>query len=124
MAHDFLIYDFGTDEETAQQARHKVDSWAQGFRLGKKILLKFEREASGAEAEGKQAEKGKKKAPAKSGNVRAFIRLDFSSHEKLSHQRWLERIPTEEPFKSVKGKVVRPGSPEHQESAEIFEKLD
>jgi hypothetical protein len=123
MAHDFLIYDFGTDEETAQQARHKVDSWAQGFRLGKKILLKFERENPSSEEGTKKPEKGNKATVAKAVKVRAFVRLDFSSHEKLSHQRWLERIPTEEPFKSAKGKVVRPGDPAHGETAETFEKL-
>ena len=44
MAHDFLIFDFGNDEETAQQARRKVENWIQGFRLGKKMILKYERE--------------------------------------------------------------------------------
>ena len=44
MAHDFLIFDFGSDEETAQQARRKVENWIQGFRLGKKMILKYERE--------------------------------------------------------------------------------
>ncbi len=129
MAHDFLIYDFGSDEDTAQQARHKVDNWAQGFRLGKKILLKFERESvegeAAGDAEAKGSAKTKKKAPAAAGGkVRAFVRLDFSSHEKLSHQRWLERIPTEEPFKSAKGKLIRPGDPAHAETAETFEELD
>ena len=44
MAHDFLIYDFGTDEETAQSARRKVEGWAQSYRLGKKLTFKFDRE--------------------------------------------------------------------------------
>src|ERR1700679_1659313 len=44
MAHSYLIFDFGKNEETAQQARHKVESWKQGFRLGNKIAIKFERE--------------------------------------------------------------------------------
>ena len=44
MAHDFLIFDFETNEGAAQQARHRVEGWTQGFRLGKKMLLKFERE--------------------------------------------------------------------------------
>ena len=43
MAHSYLVFDFGTDEETAQQARHKIEAWKQGFRLGNKMLLKFER---------------------------------------------------------------------------------
>ncbi|MGC2740953.1 MAG: hypothetical protein WA274_23930, partial [Candidatus Acidiferrales bacterium] len=103
MAHDFLIFDFATNEEAAQQARHKVEGWTQGFRLGKKMLLKFEREdakaAKEAENSGAKTGGGKKKSAAKensaeeAGRVRVLIRLDFSEHEKLSHQRWLDRIP-------------------------------
>jgi hypothetical protein len=132
MAHDFLIYDFGTDEETAQAARHKVEVWAQGFRLGKKLMLKFEREHpetdGEAEADGDDekhtAKKKKSGHGAKGGKVHAIVRLDFSTHEKLSHQRWLDRIPTEEPFKSAKGKVVRSGHPDHHETSKRFEGLE
>jgi hypothetical protein len=134
MAHDFLIFDFGNDEETAQQARRKVENWIQGFRLGKKMILKYEREdAESTEDEGgdESASKSsahKKKASRKSGeesaaNVRVLIRLDFSDHEKLSHQRWLDRIPTEDPFKSKKAKIVRQNDPQFGETAELFDTL-
>jgi hypothetical protein len=134
MAHDFLIFDFGNDEETAQQARRKVDNWIQGFRLGKKMILKYEREdAAGEAAEPEEDTKPKtatqkKKASSKSAddsvaNVRVLIRLDFSDHEKLSHQRWLDRIPTEEPFKSKEAKIVRQNDPKFVETAELFDTL-
>ncbi|MFZ3216266.1 MAG: hypothetical protein WA192_09425 [Candidatus Acidiferrales bacterium] len=133
MAHDFLIFDFGSEEETAQQARHKVEGWTQGFRLGKKMLLKFEREEAGDSPEsGDAANKpaaAKKKFAAKGdgaqpgGKIRILIRLDFSDHEKLSHQRWLDRIPTEEPFKSTKAEIIRPGQPGFAEVSERFESL-
>lgn len=128
MAHDFLIYEFGSDEDKAQQARHKVESWAQGFRLGKKLLLKFDRtESEGASEDGEKASKGASKNKSGAGNgdtVSAIVRLDFSPHEKLSHQRWLDRIPTEEPFKSVKGKVVRAGDAAHRQTSDRFNALD
>jgi hypothetical protein len=133
MAHDFLIFDFGTNEEVAQQARHKVEGWTQGFRLGKKMLLKFEREAaddsSESETDAKKASASKKKSAAKSdgaepsAKVRVLVRLDFSDHEKLSHQRWLDRIPTEEPFKSAKAEIIRQGQPGFAEAAELFDSL-
>jgi hypothetical protein len=127
MAHDFFVYDFGSDEEKAQQARHKVASWAQGFRLGKKLLLKFDRSDSDEAAEDSEkpakAAAPKKKATNGDATVSAIVRLDFSSHEKLSHQRWLERIPTEEPFKSAKGKVVRSGDAAHRETSDRFDAL-
>jgi hypothetical protein len=142
MAHSYLIFDFGKNEEAAQQARHKVESWKQGFRLGNKILIKFERAEAEDEsdaaskhdaAEGKRG--GKKKSSAKGAkanaedkdediaNVRVLVRLDFSDHEKLSLQRWLDRIPTEEPFKSVEGTIIRQGDPEFVKTAELFETL-
>ena len=133
MAHDFLIFDFGTNEETAQQARHKVEGWTQGFRLGKKMLLKFEREATGdsseSETDAKKPAATKKKSAAKSdaaepsAKVRVLVRLDFSDHEKLSHQRWLDRIPGEEPFKSAKAEIIRQGQPGFAEAAELFDSL-
>jgi hypothetical protein len=129
MAHDFLIFDFGNDEETAQQARRKVDNWIQGFRLGKKMILKYEREdAAGEAAEPEEDAKPKtatqkKKASSKFANVRVLIRLDFSDHEKLSHQRWLDRIPTEEPFKSKEAKIVRQNDAKFVETAELFDTL-
>jgi hypothetical protein len=136
MAHDFLIFDFGKDEETAQQARRKVENWIQGFRLGKKMILKYERDDAANEV----AETDEEDAAAKSAthkkrtrksadetesptNVRVLIRLDFSDHEKLSHQRWLDRIPTEEPFKSKEAKIVRQNDPKFGETAELFDTL-
>src|ERR1700683_3277336 len=132
MAHDFLIFDFGTNEEIAQQARHKVEGGTQGFRLGKKMLLKFEREAADDSADSAKAEKpaaSKKKSATKadaaepSAKVRVLVRLDFSDHEKLSHQRWLDRIPAEEPFKSAKTEIIRQGQPGFTEAAELFDSL-
>src|SRR5208282_4485803 len=72
MAQSILIFDFGTNEEAVQQARHKVEVWKQAFRLGDKISLKFEREEPAekaaaaderpAEASGKTKSGGKKPA--------------------------------------------------------------
>jgi hypothetical protein len=150
MAHSFLIFDFGANEEAAQQARHRIEGWKQGFRLDKKMQLKFERqeaepkpqEAPAAPAKSaKSGAKGKAKAAAKStsgdetasktstataesAKIRLVVRLDFSDHEKLSHQRWLERIPAEEPFKSANPQVIRAGEPEFNATSELFDSLD
>jgi hypothetical protein len=127
MAHSFLIFDFGNDEEAAQQASHRVEGWRQGFRLDKKLQVKFERK----EAEEKQdtaSEPAPKKAKADGkdaqAGIRLIVRLDFSDHEKLSHRQWLERIPSEEPFKAAKPKIVRSGDPEFAATAGRFDSLD
>ena len=135
-----MVFDFGTNEEAAQQARQKVERWKQGFRLGNKIQLKFERQES-AEPEGAQAEKvasaesqpGKKKSPvsgakegekaASGGHVRLMVRLAFSDHEKILYQRWLDRIPAEEPFKSAKAETVHPGDAAFAQLSEMFDSL-
>ena len=150
MAYSFLVFDFGGDEDAAQQARHRIEGWRQGFRLDKKLQLKFERKdleakqdtaaeppakASKGSSKGKAASNTKVKTagaaeaeagsnPLPASGIRLIVRLDFSDHEKLSHQRWLERIPTEEPFKTAKQKVVRPGGPEFETTEELFESLD
>ena len=137
MAQSFLVFDFGSDEELAQQARHKVDGWKQGFRLDKKLLLKFNRsEASEANEKADDEEKAQseKKGGAKSRrkkaaetsakeNIQLIIRLDFSDHERLSYQRWLERIPTEAPFKDAQSKVIRQNDAEFAGTAERFDSL-
>ncbi|HKV05775.1 MAG TPA: hypothetical protein VJO53_11810 [Candidatus Acidoferrales bacterium] len=141
MAQSILIFDFGTNEEAAQQARHKIEAWKQGFRLGNKMLLKFDRgdsaekndgesDAPAKPAAGEKKPAGKKSAGKENqgaetaARVRLLLRLDFSDHEKLSHQRWLDRIPGEEPFKSAKAETIRSGDPAHSKTAELFDSLD
>lgn len=137
MAQSFLVFDFGSDEGLAQQARHKVDGWKQGFRLDKKLLLKFDRSDASeagekaddepkAHGEKKSSEKSRrKKSPETSAreNIQLIIRLDFSDHERLSYQRWLERIPTEVPFKDAQSKIILQNDAEFAGTAERFDSL-
>lgn len=125
MAHTYLICDFGSNEEAAQQARHKVERWRQGFRLGDKLLVKFDRgdeESSGSKTSAKAA--GKKATGTEKQSLMVMVRLDFSEHEKLSHQRWLERIPAEALFRDAHPKIVRQGDPDFAGAAERFDALD
>jgi hypothetical protein len=138
MPHIYLLFDFAQDEEKAQQARHKLEGWKQAFRLDKKLLYKMER--SGAEpsdgaaaAKPPKAEKGKGKAKAASKaeetpvaskeEIKLFIRLAFSGHEKLSEQRWVQRIPAEEPFQGASPKVVKTGDAAFEATEKQFEEL-
>lgn len=142
MAHSFLIFDFGGNEDVAQQARHKVDAWKQGFRLGKKLELKFDRKApeaasdtapeaprEGSKSKAKSKEKTKSAHPSGSNaepqaQIHLIVRLDFSEHEKLSNQRWLDRIPSEEPFKTMKSQIVRASDPKFKATSDLFESLN
>jgi hypothetical protein len=150
MAYSFLVFDFGVDEDAAQQARHRIDGLRQGFRLDKKLQLKFEREELEAKevtapkpspkqvkgSSQKQASSGAKgkaageaaeesdSSPAAQPEIRLIVRLDFSDHEKLAQRHWIERISSEDIFKSAKSKVVRSGNPEFASIAERFDSLD
>ena len=112
MPQSYLIFDFGGNEEAAQQARHRVDGWKQAFRLGRKLELRFERQAG---PEAKDAENPQ--------HLRLLVRLDFSDHEKLSHTRWLERIPAEAPFKGLPVEVVRAKDEGYAKTEALFDSL-
>lgn len=150
-----MRFDFGTDEEKAQQARHKLEGWRQAFRLDKRVQYKMDRPESAtpadgpakpapseksaaktkekpakasAKAEGKSNDPAASKAAAKSdatsnGKVGLLVRLYFSPHEKLSEQRWLARIPAEEPFKSASPKVINHDDPEFDATDQQFEAI-
>jgi hypothetical protein len=111
MAQSFLVFDFGSNEDAAQQARHRIDSWKQAFRLDKKLLLKFDREEQ--KGDGSEGQR-----------ILLIVRLDFSDHEKLSQQRWLDRIPSEEPFKEAHPKLIRHGDEEFTPTAKRFDDLE
>jgi hypothetical protein len=136
MSETYLTFDFGTNEDAAQQARHKLDGWKQAFRLDKKLLFKFDRgEAAapepaesapaGAPAKGKAKAKPTKeeKPAAPSGTVKLLVRLYFSDHEKLSAQRWILRLPAEDPFKAAAPRVVPHGDADFVATQEHFENL-
>lgn len=129
MPYSFLIFDFGDNEEAARKARLAIEGWKQAFRLDRKLLLKFDSGDAGEPdlPEGKSAakrkEKGKKKEKRKE-RLRLMVRLDFSDHERLSHQRWLDRIPAEPLFRDAHPKVIRQGDPDFSEAASRFDLLD
>lgn len=161
MSQTYLLFDFGTDEEKAQQARHKLEGWKQAFRLDKKLLYKLDRAEAEPKAESSApaAEPEESPAPAKSakskakpvpkskqessaadvakgakdapeeaepanGKVHLLVRLYFSGHEKLTEQRWVGRIPAEEPFKGASPRIVHEGEPQFEEVVSQFDSLE
>jgi hypothetical protein len=151
MAHIYMSFDFGTDEEKAQQARHKLEMWKQAFRLDKKLLYKFER--TGTEGEATQSEEGglkpvvttakkdstkaaktgksksktedKESARASAnGNVKLYLRFAFSGHEKMTQERLLKKFPSEEPFSEMPAETVKDGDAEFGEFETKFDSLE
>ena len=138
MPHIYIQFDFAKDEEKVQQARHKLEGWKQAYRLDKKLLFKFERIANTAHAEdsaktdkaeqpdkskGKSKEKPEPAVAAPPESVKLLVRLDFSNHEKLSGQRWLQRIPSEEPFQGASPLVVKPTDAPFADTEKHFDDL-
>jgi hypothetical protein len=144
MAHTYMLFDFGADEETAQKARHKLEGWKQAFRLDKKLQFKFDRgettasevpsepASEAAEKPAKTKSKAKPKAKGKAnedaaeknGDVKLLVRLYFSAHEKLSEQQWLDRIPADELFKGAAPQVIQEGQPDFPEVLKQFDSLE
>jgi hypothetical protein len=136
MAQVFLLFDFGSDEEAAQKARLRVEAWKQAFRLGNKLQFKLERKSPGEPgnsqepkhhmAKGKHsADKEESGSKAKAADrIRLLIRLDFSAHEKHLFQTWLDRIPSEEPFKSAKPEAIQRGAQNFEQTVELFDFLN
>lgn len=107
MSSSYLIFDFDGNEDAAQQARQRLENWIRGFRLGNKLSFQFDRHEPGEEKDAL-------------ANIRMIIRVDFSGHEKLSRQRWLERIPADDSFKPAKHQLVAPGDPAYAGADEKF----
>jgi len=147
MAHIYMSFDFGSDEEKAQQARHKLEMWKQAFRLDKKLLYKFERAAEEVsethesleldEKSGRRPKSGKPSKPGKSetkvesnhptasnGSVKLYLRLAFSAHEKMTEDRLLKKFPSEGPFSELSSKAVKDGDAEFAALEEKFESLE
>jgi hypothetical protein len=146
MAQSYLIFDFGSNEEAAEQARIAIDRWKQAFRLDKKVMTRFDRssedggekaggaEPDAAESDDAKAHRTRKHAAAKEAadkepaqnepapeQITLIVRLEFSDHERLSHQRWLARIPAEEPFKHAHPQIIESGNPEFAAVVERFQ---
>ena len=146
MAHIYMTFDFGTDEEKVQQARHKLEMWKQAFRLDKKLLYKFERtvdegateksveldeksEKASKAVKGTKTGKSKGKAEPEgsapsNGNVKLYLRFAFSGHEKMTEDRLLKKFPSEEPFSDLSPKAVKDGDAEFGALEEKFDALE
>ena len=84
MAHIYMQFDFATDEEKAQLARHKLEVWKQAFRLDKKLLYKFERSG---EAASRRTERG-----GKAGNRSKTKIQDETGNRRRKHRRKMARF--------------------------------
>jgi len=154
MAHTYMVFDFGADEEKAQQARHRLEGWKQAYRLDKKLQIKFDRsDAQDGQANGdeeaanepeerekptksgksaktkskssaKASKRSAKNDPAGAGDVKILVRLYFSGHEKLSEQQWLERIPADDVLKGASPKIIREGDADFADTVKQFDSLE
>ena len=55
------------------------------------------------------------KSAKKKEGIEIIVRVEFSDHEKLSRQRWVERIPADEAFKPAKVRQIAAGDKEFEE---------
>jgi hypothetical protein len=142
-----IYYSISARTKRKPSSRAKLEGWKQAFRLDKKLQYRLERgeeeaksatESAQKAAEPAKAEKPKPKTKSKAkhakaeaseeaspanGKVNLLVRLYFSGHEKLTEQRWLDRIPSEDPFKEASPRVVRQGEEQFDEVVKQFDSL-
>jgi hypothetical protein len=143
MPQTLIIYDFGANEEAAQQARHRLEGWRQAFRLGDRLKLKFERQAAssasmGESAAGETGDETKRKSAGKGSaateetqqaqasdaeSLRLIVRLEFSSHERLSYQQWFDRLGAEPSLQGTDRRVLQRGEEGFDSVADTFDSL-
>lgn len=98
----FLVFSFA-DSAAAGQGRLRIAGWSKAFKLA------FDQLSAVVE-------------PGESG-ARLIVRFVFEPGEKLSYERWLDRIPNEEPFVNTEFEMVESSDPEHAALREIFTRL-
>lgn len=117
----------GAGEEGAESSASEDDAESKKHAAKEhKAEHKADHKTDHKKGEHAEKEKGHKKAAEDVGGdkgVRLIVKLNFSDHEKLSFQRWLDRIPTEEPFKSAESEVHKGGEAGAAKTEELFDSL-
>jgi hypothetical protein len=78
---------------------------------------------SSKSAKSKKSDKSEDEA-ADSGPVRLFVRLYFSSHEKITEQQWFDRIPADELFKVAHPHVIHEKDAAFANTVKEFDTLE
>ena len=86
MAHTYMLFDFGADEEKAQQARHKLEGWKQAFRLDKKLQVKFDRGEEPRRPKRRKPNRGRRKKAAKKPKSKSKAKAEEHEVRRSSRQ--------------------------------------
>ena len=113
-----MHFDFGADEEKAQEARHKLDVWKQAFRLDKKLQYKIDRPEETAEDEESAEDDEKSKTGARGArpklrNPARLQRIADGQRESASASVFLQ------PRKIVRSNAGSIASPRRSPSKEL-----
>ena len=116
-----LLYKLERDEDSGGEASVEAEKSEKAEKAEKvthaeKGKSKGKVKSSAAETKKAATPSAKsEKAATPASKLTLFIRLYFSSHEKLSEQRWIDRIPSEEPFKGASPKIIRKDDAEFEQ---------
>jgi hypothetical protein len=154
MAHTYMVFEFPNEEKAQQarhklegwKQAFRLDKKLQvKFDRGDEVTPEGE-DAAEAEAESadepktggkskavaksakpaksKKTDKSEDEEPADSGPVKLFVRLYFSSHEKITEQQWFDRIPSDDLFKVAHPHVVHEKDAAFADTVKQFETLE
>jgi hypothetical protein len=123
-----LLYKFDRQEQPASEAANSPSANAEPApaKSGKDAESKTAKpSAKSAKSSARKKHDAETKSESKrSSDIKLLVRLYFSGHEKLSYQRWVERIPAEEPFKTVPHELVNAADSRYAEFDQRFQSLD
>ena len=119
-----LLYKFEREPGPEPAAPIKADEKAEPEKPAKSAKAKAKSDAKASpKVKAPESASADGTAPP-SSEIKLIVRLYFSGHEKLSYQRWVDRIPGEEPFKKARLQSVRPSDAEFADVDQKFESLE
>jgi hypothetical protein len=126
-----MLYKFERSEE-GDEAAERAEAGLKPGTASEKREASTKKETTAEKKSGKAAKTGKSKTEAESdepgaasnGNVKLYLRLAFSAHEKMTEERLLKKIPSEDPFSELSPKAVKDQDAEFGALEAKFDSLD
>ena len=115
---------FDRGDEVAAEAEGAAEPEAESADEPKKGAKAKSSAKSAKSAKSKKAEKSDDEESADSGPVKLFVRLYFSSHEKITEQQWFDRIPADDLFNVAHPHVIHEKDAAFGDTVKQFETLE
>jgi hypothetical protein len=111
-----------TEAGETEATEHESDSSAEESKKGAKSKSSAAKSTKAAKS--KKSDESEEDEATNSGPVKLFVRLYFSTHEKITEQQWLARIPADELFKVANPHVINQKDAAFDDTVQEFDTLE